>query len=799
MASDNTMLGADLMSGLMRKLTSQIGALQSELSQIESTVASKSGLEKAVKALISDSQHLELALVPGIIMRLSKERSLGAVLTGEEGQVLLANPAFYTLTGMSGQDFENNQIAFYEPGQDGLVPVAVKPWDVPQDKRSVKAKDSVLLSGRFALSDGKDGGTVKWLQFVGKPLTDDEGHYGGCLTFVAEATEEAQLEQKIAQLLCELKGQLERLNSPVADFNRVIASALAFNQFAAPQAVLPDSYNHDLSEIEEPFFRDIEEGLDNIITGQPQTTEVLNSYNRMHVAEPDASESIDEILPEAKIPEPQITEPPLEVLEAPVAETQAEPEVASLAVESVIEAAAEPVISVEEESVTTPEEPEANEDFNPPVDDSQADMNAQAVEAVSNADNDLLVDDIEEIGAEVEKEAALWSEFSDFVREVPQVLDDSRDDEPVSVFAHHESPALTSAQEDSVPEPEPVSEPIAEPMAEPLPEPSIEAPVEEELPVWQSAVAEPEPEQSDELDQSREEQSQAQALPVLEAAPVLPVFEPVAPSPVAERRALIVDDIPVNQKLLVHQLRKLGFKTEVAANGLEALNHYHKDLTIIFMDCDMPVMNGYEATAEIRRREVELGRHVPIIAMTSYDRDADKERCISAGMDDYLTKGINEGTLSRVIETALGHEHNAAGDQVLQAQISDTMSGGETAPFDADNIAASYSREELKDIMKSFLAAMEGFVGSMQKAIDENNVEKVKQLSNSIKGPCASLGLKLMTRVASDIITYASSSDWPQVRLKYLKLKTVYLRSQADLRKACPEAFDEQAMKLNTV
>ena len=573
MASDNTMLGADLMSGLMRKLTSQIGALQSELSQIESTVASKSGLEKAVKALISDSQHLELALVPGIIMRLSKERSLGAVLTGEEGQVLLANPAFYTLTGMSGQDFENNQIAFYEPGQDGLVPVAVKPWDVPQDKRSVKAKDSVLLSGRFALSDGKDGGTVKWLQFVGKPLTDDEGHYGGCLTFVAEATEEAQLEQKIAQLLCELRGQLERLNSPVADFNRVIAIALAFNQFAAPQAVLPDSYNHDLSEIEEPFFRDIEEGLDNIITGQPQTTEVLNSYNRMLVAEPDASESIDEILPEAKIPEPQIAEPPLEVLEAPVAETQAEPEVASLAVESGIEAAAGPGISVEEENVATPEEPEANEPINPPVNDSQADMNAQAVEAVSNADNDLLVDDIEEIGAEVEKEAALWSEFSDFVREVPQVLDDSRDDEPVSVFAHHESPALTSAQEDSVPEPEPVSEPIAEPMAEPLPEPSIEAPVEEELPVWQSAVAEPEPEQSDELDQSREEQSQAQALPVLEAAPVLPVFEPVAPSPVAERRALIVDDIPVNQKLIVHQLRNLVFKTEVPQTGLEALNH----------------------------------------------------------------------------------------------------------------------------------------------------------------------------------------------------------------------------------
>lgn len=785
MASDNTMLGADLMSGLMRKLTSQIGALQSELSQIESTVASKSGLEKAVKSLISDSQHLELALVPGIIMRLSKERSLGAVLTGEEGQVLLANPAFYALTGMSGQDFENNQIAFYEPGQEGLVPVAVKPWDVAQDKRSVKSKDSALLSGRFALSDGKDGGTVKWLQFVGKPLTDDEGHYGGCLTFVAEATEEAQLEQKIAQLLCELRGQLERLNSPMADFNRVIASALAFNQFAAPQAVLPDSYKHDLSELEEPFFRDIEEGLDNIITGQPPAAGVLTDHDSMLAPEQDVSELIDEVLPQVHSPEPQIQEPQVEVLEPPVAEAEAEPAVASP--DYVIEAVAEQVLGTEEESVTAPE-PVAEEDFNPPVDSSQADMNAQSVDAESNADNDLLVDDIEEIGAEVEKEAALWSEFSDFVKEVPQVLDDSRDDEPVSAIVQPDSTAEISVQVESYSEPALLLESIVEA----LPEPIVEAPAAEELPVWQSAVAEPEPEQSDELDQSREEQSQAQALPVLEAAPV-------AAPPLAERRALIVDDIPVNQKLLVHQLRKLGFKTEVAANGLEALNHYDKDLTIIFMDCDMPVMNGYEATAEIRRREVELGRHVPIIAMTSYDRDADKERCISAGMDDYLTKGINEGTLSRVIETALGHEHNAAGDQVLQAQISDTMSGGETAPFDADNIAASYSREELKDIMKSFLSAMEGFVGSMQKAIDENNVEKVKQLSNSIKGPCASLGLKLMTRVASDIITYASSSDWPQVRLKYLKLKTVYLRSQADLRKACPEAFDEQAMKLNTV
>ncbi len=151
----------------------------------------------------------------------------------------------------------------------------------------------------------------------------------------------------------------------------------------------------------------------------------------------------------------------------------------------------------------------------------------------------------------------------------------------------------------------------------------------------------------------------------------------------------------------------------------------------------------------------------------------------------YKSQALSGAAAQAQPDAASGH------DQVLQAQISETMGGGETAPFDADTIANSYSRDELKDIMRSFLTAMESFVGSMQKAIDDHDVEKVRQLSNSIKGPCASLGLKLMTRVASDIINYAQSSDWPQVRLKYLKLKTVYLRSQSDLRKACPEVFEE--------
>jgi CheY-like chemotaxis protein len=124
--------------------------------------------------------------------------------------------------------------------------------------------------------------------------------------------------------------------------------------------------------------------------------------------------------------------------------------------------------------------------------------------------------------------------------------------------------------------------------------------------------------------------------------------------PFAGRRVLLVEDNIVNQKVAAGLLGKLGCRVDVAANGREAL-HMATLLPyeLIFMDCQMPEMDGYEATGEIRRRE-GTARHTPIIALTAGAMAEDRERCIQAGMDDYVSKPIRAVWLREMLDAYLG-------------------------------------------------------------------------------------------------------------------------------------------------
>ncbi len=115
-------------------------------------------------------------------------------------------------------------------------------------------------------------------------------------------------------------------------------------------------------------------------------------------------------------------------------------------------------------------------------------------------------------------------------------------------------------------------------------------------------------------------------------------------------RILLVEDYVINQAVAVRQLKKLGYRADVVDDGLAALKAFELDrYDIVLMDCQMPQMDGYEATAEIRSREA-TGRHTPIIAMTANAMMGDREKCIAAGMDDYITKPIQDEDLKRVLE-----------------------------------------------------------------------------------------------------------------------------------------------------
>lgn len=107
---------------------------------------------------------------------------------------------------------------------------------------------------------------------------------------------------------------------------------------------------------------------------------------------------------------------------------------------------------------------------------------------------------------------------------------------------------------------------------------------------------------------------------------------------------LLVEDNKLNQRLMESSLRRFGFAIELAGNGLEAIEKYQADplkFSLIIMDIMMPIMDGLEATRQIRAFEETRNIRIPIIALTANTFNADRERCLSYGMDDYLAKPLN--------------------------------------------------------------------------------------------------------------------------------------------------------------
>jgi CheY-like chemotaxis protein len=116
-------------------------------------------------------------------------------------------------------------------------------------------------------------------------------------------------------------------------------------------------------------------------------------------------------------------------------------------------------------------------------------------------------------------------------------------------------------------------------------------------------------------------------------------------------RVLLAEDTPVNQTLALRILEKQGHSVHVVENGQAALQALaQQPFDLVLMDVQMPVMDGLEATAAIRMREQTSGAHLPILAMTAHAMPGDRERCLAAGMDDYVAKPMQPAELLTAIE-----------------------------------------------------------------------------------------------------------------------------------------------------
>ena len=141
-------------------------------------------------------------------------------------------------------------------------------------------------------------------------------------------------------------------------------------------------------------------------------------------------------------------------------------------------------------------------------------------------------------------------------------------------------------------------------------------------------------------------------LPEQDQPPVAETNRPAPEEPISppSKHILIVEDNLVNQRLAARFIEKLGYTSDLAVNGSQAVDLVlSKRYALVLMDCQMPVMDGFEATEEIRKREV--GRHTPIIAVTARAMKEDEQRCLAVGMDAFIPKPLDLTKLAQAIES----------------------------------------------------------------------------------------------------------------------------------------------------
>jgi CheY-like chemotaxis protein len=159
----------------------------------------------------------------------------------------------------------------------------------------------------------------------------------------------------------------------------------------------------------------------------------------------------------------------------------------------------------------------------------------------------------------------------------------------------------------------------------------------------------------------RSQEHAVQATPLPAELPVGTANAPALTPPIhgqksaerASRRILLVEDNPVNQKVALHVLARLGYRADVVQDGHQAVLAWRRgDYELILMDCDMPVMDGYEATRQIRDQE-QGATHIPVVALTAHAVLGAEAKCRAAGMDAYLTKPLNRKKLEDCLDQFL--------------------------------------------------------------------------------------------------------------------------------------------------
>jgi signal transduction histidine kinase/CheY-like chemotaxis protein len=245
---------------------------------------------------------------------------------------------------------------------------------------------------------------------------------------------------------------------------------------------------------------------------------------------------------------------------------------------------------------------------------------------------------------------------------------------------------------------------------------------------------------------------------------------------------LIAEDSLTNRKVATLQLKSLGFTAQAVANGREAVEAAASGaFALILMDCQMPEMDGFQATTLIRKSEVGTGRHLPVIAMTAHALEGDREKCLAAGMDDYISKPVDvdqlRDTLARWLPSLAGKgepsESGAGSIRLLEDSEIQTIVD---EPINLAHLQTSCGDSVAREILEVFLSAAETLLEGIEAARLKRDAQALESLARQLAGSARAVSAIEISRLSAALEQAAARQDWLATRGAHESLRWSFRR-----------------------
>jgi two-component system, sensor histidine kinase and response regulator len=239
-----------------------------------------------------------------------------------------------------------------------------------------------------------------------------------------------------------------------------------------------------------------------------------------------------------------------------------------------------------------------------------------------------------------------------------------------------------------------------------------------------------------------------------------------------EAKILLVEDNPTNQRVITRQLEKMGFSPDLAITGTEAVSKiFSQPYDLVFMDCQLPELDGYAATRQIRLKETK--RHTPIVAMTAHAMQGDREKCLAAGMDDYISKPIDHAKLREVLNKYLARK------TPQPPQDSNSF----RRDFEEAARRLDGHQDVLLELIDCFIEFGPQQFQELQEAITAKNRENATRMAHTLKGSIS----HLTQRHAFELAQWLEKNS-PQASFEEISHKNQELEKEVSaLIQACKE------------